>query len=674
MTVSTQHTGDAALQRIKQLREQIEAHNQQYYQYDAPVISDADYDALMQELLQLEQQFPELQSKDSPTHRIGAAPLESFPQVVHQVPMLSLDNAFSDEEISAFIERTQQRLNQTDIDFVAEPKLDGLAVSLIYENGILKQAATRGDGSRGEDITDNIRTMQCIPLHVTREVPALFEVRGEVYISRKGFAELNQRCQQQGKKLFANPRNAAAGSLRQLDSRVTAQRPLLFYAYGYGVFPDESLPKTQFELLQQLQAWGFPVCREIQLVNGLQGCLDNYRTMETMRPELAFDIDGVVYKVNRFDYQRQLGFVSRAPRWAIARKFPAEEAITQVIAIDVQVGRTGALTPVARLNPTTVGGVVVTNASLHNFHELRQKDIRVDDSVVIRRAGDVIPEVVRVLIDRRPETAMPYKQPEVCPVCGSGLEQEQIVVRCSAGLYCPAQRKEAIKHFASRKAMDIDGLGDKIVNQLLEAGLINTSADLYRLQLSQLIELPRFGHQSAANLLSSIENSRSTTFSRFLYALGIREVGETTAKHLAQQFSDLDALMQVDQQTLEEIDDIGPVVAQHIVSFFQQAHNREVIQQLIQAGINWEVIKPETAPMPLQNQRFVLTGVLEKMTRQQAKDYLEDRGAVVSGSVSSKTDYLVAGTNPGSKHDKALKLGVQILTEKQLFDMLEAEN
>ncbi|HFD11936.1 MAG TPA: NAD-dependent DNA ligase LigA, partial [Crenotrichaceae bacterium] len=609
VTVSTQHTGDAALQRIKQLREQIEAHNQQYYQYDAPVISDADYDALMQELLQLEQQFPELQSKDSPTHRIGAAPLESFPQVVHQVPMLSLDNAFSDEEISAFIERTQQRLNQTDIDFVAEPKLDGLAVSLIYENGILKQAATRGDGSRGEDITDNIRTMQCIPLHVTREVPALFEVRGEVYISRKGFAELNQRCQQQGKKLFANPRNAAAGSLRQLDSRVTAQRPLLFYAYGYGVFPDESLPKTQFELLQQLQAWGFPVCREIQLVNGLQGCLDNYRTMETMRPELAFDIDGVVYKVNRFDYQRQLGFVSRAPRWAIARKFPAEEAITQVIAIDVQVGRTGALTPVARLNPTTVGGVVVTNASLHNFHELRQKDIRVDDSVVIRRAGDVIPEVVRVLIDRRPETAMPYKQPEVCPVCGSGLEQEQIVVRCSAGLYCPAQRKEAIKHFASRKAMDIDGLGDKIVNQLLEAGLINTSADLYRLQLSQLIELPRFGHQSAANLLSSIENSRSTTFSRFLYALGIREVGETTAKHLAQQFSDLDALMQVDQQTLEEIDDIGPVVAQHIVSFFQQAHNREVIQQLIQAGINWEVIKPETASMPLLNQRFVLTGV-----------------------------------------------------------------
>ena len=665
--------GVADKQRAKQLKLGIEKHNQQYYQLDSPIVSDAEYDALLRELQQLEQQFPELQAADSPTRRVGAAPLESFSQIAHQVPMLSLDNVFSDDEFKAFLERTEQRLDLAELEFVAEPKLDGLAVSLIYENGILKQAATRGDGVNGEDITENVRTIRCIPLQVdTKHVPALFEVRGEVFISKQGFLALNQRAEQRGDKLFANPRNAAAGSLRQLDSRITAQRPLSFYAYGYGVFPDISLPETQFDLLQLLASWHFPICQEITLIQGLQACLTNHQSIESKRSQLAYDIDGVVYKVNRFDLQRQLGFISRAPRWAIARKFPAEQAQTQLLAIDVQVGRTGALTPVARLDPVTVGGVVVTNATLHNFQELQHKDTRVGDTVVIRRAGDVIPEVVRVVADQRPITAQAYKPPDVCPVCASQLEQEgnQIVVRCSAGLYCPAQCKAAIKHFASRKAMDIDGLGDKIVNQLLEAKLIRTIADLYQLNLQQLIQLPRFGDKSATNLLSSIDNSKYTTFSRFLYALGIREVGETTSKRLAQHFSTLDMLMQSDLETLETIDDIGPVVAQHIVVFFQQTHNREVIQQLLNAGIHWDVLTLNTEQRSLQDQRFVLTGTLQNLTREQAKNKLEELGAKVVGSVSPKTNYLVAGSNPGSKYAKAKQLQIQILTEQELFDML----
>ncbi len=675
--MNSQHPAPADKQRVKQLKQSIEIHNQRYYQLDDPIISDADYDALMRELQQLEQQFPELITTDSPTRRVGAAPLESFSQVQHHVPMLSLDNAFSDDEISAFIQRVTQRLDLSSIDFVAEPKLDGLAVSLIYENGYLKQAATRGDGARGEDITENVRTIRCIPLKVsTKHVPALFEVRGEVFISKQGFVELNQRAEQQGEKLFANPRNAAAGSLRQLDSSITAQRPLSFYAYGYGVFPDNALPDTQYELLQRLESWGFPVCKEIELVNGLDGCLENYQSMTSMRSQLSYDIDGVVYKVNKFDYQSQLGFVSRAPRWAIARKFPAQEATTQLLAIDVQVGRTGALTPVARLQPVTVGGVVVTNATLHNFQELQHKDTRVGDSVIIRRAGDVIPEVVRVLTEQRPKTAKPYHPPDVCPVCGSELEQvlDQVIIRCSAGLYCPAQRKEAIKHFASRKAMDIDGLGDKIVNQLLDSKLIRNSADLYQLTLQQLIQLPRFGHKSAVNLLSSIENSKKTTFARFLFALGIREVGDTTAKRLAKHFSTLQLLRQADEPTLEGIDDIGPVVAHHIVIFFQQTHNMEVIQQLLDAGIHWDESAVGDDNRSLENQRFVITGTLESLTREQAKAKLEDLGATIVGSVSAKTDYLVAGKNPGSKLEKAVKLGLQVLTEQELFDMLEVKN
>ncbi len=675
--MNSQHPAPADKQRAKQLKQSIETHNQRYYQLDDPIVSDADYDALMRELQQLEQQFPKLLTADSPTHRVGAAPLESFSQVQHHVPMLSLDNAFSDDEISAFIQRVTQRLDLSSIDFVAEPKLDGLAVSLIYENGYLKQAATRGDGVRGEDITENVRTIRCIPLKVsTKHVPALFEVRGEVFISKQGFEALNHRAEQHGEKLFANPRNAAAGSLRQLDSSITAQRPLSFYAYGYGVFPDNALPDTQYELIQLLESWGFPVCKEIELVNGVDGCLENYQSMTSLRSQLTYDIDGIVYKVNKFDCQRQLGFVSRAPRWAIARKFPAQEATTKLLAIDVQVGRTGALTPVARLQPVTVGGVVVTNATLHNFQELQHKDTRVGDSVIIRRAGDVIPEVVRVLTEQRPKTAKPYIPPEVCPVCGSELEQvpDQVVVRCSAGLYCPAQRKEAIKHFASRKAMDIDGLGDKIVNQLLDSELIGNSADLYQLTLQQLIQLPRFGDKSAINLLSSIENSKKTTFARFLFGLGIREVGDTTAKRLAQHFSTLQLLMQADEPTLEEIDDIGPVVAHHIVVFFQQTHNMEVIQQLLDAGIHWDVLTVENENRSLENQRFVLTGTLENLTREQAKAKLEEQGATVVGSISAKTDYLVAGNNPGSKFEKAMKLGIQVLTEQELFDMLEVKN
>jgi DNA ligase (NAD+) len=675
MSPVSQKPSVADKQRAKQLKQDIEKYNLQYYQLDDPVVSDSEYDALLRELQQLEQQFPGLQTADSPTRRVGATPLESFSQIAHKVPMLSLDNAFSEDEISAFVERTERRLDLTDLEFVAEPKLDGLAVSLIYENGMLKQAATRGDGVRGENITENVRTIRCIPLQInTKHCPVLFEVRGEVFISKKGFLALNRSAEQRGEKLFANPRNAAAGSLRQLDSGITAKRPLSFYAYGYGVFPDLSLPETQFDLLQLLASWKFPVCQEIDLIQGLQACLDNYQSIESKRSQLPYDIDGVVYKVNRFDLQHQLGFVARAPRWAIARKFPAEQAQTQLLAIDVQVGRTGALTPVARLDPVTVGGVVVTNATLHNFQELQHKDTRVGDTVVIRRAGDVIPEVVRVVTEQRPLTAQPYQPPHVCPVCASQLEQEdnQIVVRCSAGLYCPAQCKAAIKHFASRKAMDIDGLGDKIVSQLLEAKLIRTIADLYQLKLQQLIQLPRFGHKSATNLLSSINNSKYTTFSRFLYALGIREVGETTSKRLAQHFSTLDMLMQSDLEMLELIDDIGPVAAQHIVVFFQQTHNREVIQQLQNAEIHWDVVTldTETQTQTLQDQRFVLTGTLQNLTREQAKNQLEKLGAKVVGSVSSKTNYLVAGSNPGSKYTKAKQLQIQILTEQELFDML----
>ncbi|MEE9424209.1 MAG: NAD-dependent DNA ligase LigA [Methylococcales bacterium] len=673
MSETAQKPGVADQQRAKQLQRIIEKHNLQYYQHDDPVVSDAEYDALMHELQELEQQFPDLQTADSPTNRVGATPLESFSQITHQVPMLSLDNAFSDDEITAFVERTEQRVNLADLEYVAEPKLDGLAVSLIYENGILKQAATRGDGVRGEDITENVRTIRCIPLQIdVHHVPALFEVRGEVFISKQGFVVLNENAQQLGTKLFANPRNAAAGSLRQLDSRITAQRPLSFYAYGYGVFPDGSLPDTQYELLQLLASWKFPICQETELIQGLQACLDNYQAIELIRSQLSYDIDGVVYKVNRFDLQRQLGFVSRAPRWAIARKFPAEQAQTQLLAIDVQVGRTGALTPVARLEPVTVGGVVVTNATLHNFQELQHKDTRVGDTVIIRRAGDVIPEVVSVVTERRPVTAQSYQPPTACPICGSELEQEddQVVIRCSAGLYCPAQRKEAIKHFASRKAMDIDGLGDKIVNQLLETKLIHTIADLYQLDLQQLIQLPRFGHKSASNLLSSISASKYTTFPRFLYALGIREVGETTAKRLAKHFLTLDKLIQADLETLETINDIGPIVAQHVVVFLQQPHNNEVIQQLLDAGVYWDVLTPDTENRPLHNQRFVLTGTLQKLTREQARNKLEELGANVVGSVSAKTNYLIAGGNPGAKYDKAKQLQVQILTEQQLFDML----
>ena len=674
MSWVAQKPGVADQQRAKQLKKIIEKHNIQYYQHDSPVVSDAEYDVLMRELQELEQQFPDLRTADSPTNRVGAAPLASFSQVTHQVPMLSLDNAFSDDEITAFVKRTEQRLDIVDLEYVAEPKLDGLAVSLIYENGIFKQAATRGDGVRGEDITENVRTIRCIPLQIdAHHLPALFEVRGEVFISKQGFIKLNETAQQLGTKLFANPRNAAAGSLRQLDSTITAQRPLSFYAYGYGVFPDDSLPDTQYDLLQLLASWKFPISRENELIQGLQGCLDNYRAIELKRSQLPYDIDGVVYKVNRFDLQRQLGFISRAPRWAIARKFPAEQAQTQLLAIDVQVGRTGALTPVARLDPVTVGGVVVTNATLHNFQELQHKDTRVGDTVIIRRAGDVIPEVVSVVTALRPITAQSYQPPNACPVCGSELEQEsdQVVIRCSAGLYCPAQRKAAIKHFASRKAMDIEGLGDKIVNQLLEAKLIRTIADLYQLNLQQLIQLPRFGQKSATNLLLSINSSKYTTFPRFLYALGIREVGETTAKRLAQHFLTLEALMQTDLETLETINDIGPVVAQHIVVFFQQAHNVEVIRKLLEAGIYWDVLMPETEHKSLQNLRFVLTGTLQNLTREQAKNKLEELGAKVSGSISIKTNYLVAGNNPGSKYDKAKKLQIQILTEQELFDMLD---
>ncbi|MCH9697839.1 MAG: NAD-dependent DNA ligase LigA [Gammaproteobacteria bacterium] len=675
---SDRHPPDKkSIERVDQLKTEIEAHNRRYYQFDDPVVSDAEYDALMTELLSLESQFPQLQTADSPTQRVGAAPLDAFSKVQHEVPMLSLGNGFSDQDIEAFIKRIEQRtdIDASALEFVAEPKLDGLAVSLIYDNGTLVQASTRGDGFNGEDVTANIRTIGSIPLSVPASTPSRFEVRGEVFISNQGFAQLNQNAQNNGEKVFANPRNAAAGSLRQLDSSITAKRPLLFYAYGYGVFPEQLLPETQFELIQSLRDWGFPVSSEIQLVEGLQGCLDYYQELEAKRATLGFDIDGIVYKVNQFDLQKQLGFVSRAPRWAIARKFPAEQATTQLLSIDVQVGRTGALTPVARLQPVTVGGVVVTNATLHNFQELQQKDIREGDQVVIRRAGDVIPEVVHSIVESRDPSAIPFIAPQHCPECESDLEHEQVVIRCTGGLYCPAQRREAIKHFASRKAMDIDGLGDKIVIQLIESGLISTIADIYTLELDQLSKLPRFGVKSATNLLAAIESSKTTTLPRFLYALGIREVGETTAKRLADHFADLQLIMQSDEQALEQVDDIGPVVAHHIVLFFQQEHNLRVIQQLLDSGIHWpQPDQIETVSQLLQGKRFVLTGTLQTMTRDQAKQALQDQGATVSGSVSAKTDFVVAGDDPGSKYKKAQQLGVQVLTEQELFDMLGVKN
>jgi DNA ligase (NAD+) len=661
------------VQRAKKLREQVRLHNYRYYVLDDPQIPDAEYDRLLRELQALEQAHPELITDDSPTRRVGAEPLSAFGEVRHEVPMLSLDNAFDDDELGRFDRRVRERLDLQTVDYVAEPKLDGLAVSLLYEGGVLKRGATRGDGSTGEDITLNVRTIQSIPLRLLgSDYPQRLEVRGEVFISHEGFRKLNEHARQQEQKPFVNPRNAAAGSLRQLDPKITAQRPLEIYCYGTGLVEKGHLANRHSEILQQLREWGLRVYPGIECVSGLQGCVKYYQRLEQQRGGLPFDIDGVVFKVDRIDLQQSLGFVARAPRWAIARKFPAQEELTRVLGIDVQVGRTGAITPVARLEPVFVGGVTVTNATLHNEDEVRRKDVHIGDTVVIRRAGDVIPEVVSVILDRRPDDAKPFEMPTSCPVCGSDIErlEGEAVARCSGGLYCEAQRKEAIKHFASRRAMDIEGLGDKLVEQLVDQKLIGDVAGLYAVSAEVLAGLERMGEKSAQNLIKALQDSKHTTLDRFLYALGIREVGDATARILASEFGNLDALMQATQEQLEAIHDIGPVVAQHIVQFFHQPHNQEVIARLRDdARIHWLDVE-RTSHQPLQGKTYVLTGTLSGITRNEAKQELQALGAKVSGSVSKKTTAVIAGEKAGSKLAKAEALGVAVLSEQDLLVLL----
>jgi len=663
----------AARDRARDLREQLHEHNYRYYVLDAPVISDAQYDALLRELQDLERLHPELLTPDSPTQRVGAPPVKAFGEVRHEQRMLSLDNAFSDEELADFDRRVRELLETGLVEYAAEPKLDGLAVSLLYREGVLVRAATRGDGTTGEDVTQNVRTIATVPLKLAgKDIPKLLEVRGEVYLPLEGFEELNRQQAAQGQKTFVNPRNAAAGSLRQLDAKITAQRPLEMFCYGVGRVEDGKLPGRHTEILAQLGDWHLRVYDDIQCVAGLDGCNRYYRRYEQRRDRLAFEIDGVVFKVDRLDQQDALGFVARAPRWAIARKFPAQERETVVLGIDVQVGRTGALTPVARLEPVFVGGVTVTNATLHNQDEIDRKDVRVGDTVIVRRAGDVIPEVVQV-VRKRGKRSKPYKilehYPE-CPVCGSHVNQAEgeAVIRCSGGLYCAAQRRAAIRHFASRRAMDIEGLGDRLVEQLVEKGLVRDVSDIYSLTQEQLAGLERMAEKSAANLIAALEKSRKTTLERFIYALGIREVGESTAQILAREFGDLKPLMQADLETLQAIHDIGPVVAQYIVDFFAEKHNRDVIAKLVKAGIHWPAVK-KPKHSPLAGKTFVLTGTLS-MPRDDMKAKLQAAGAKVSGSVSRKTDYVVAGDNPGSKYDRAIELGVEVLDEAGCLKLL----
>jgi DNA ligase (NAD+) len=684
-----------AAERAAALRAEIERHNHAYYVLDAPTIPDAEYDRLFRELQGLEQQYPELLTADSPTLRVGGAPLKEFPPCLHGVPMLSLNNAFSAAEVEAFDQRVRDGLEaivapQGDflrgaVDYAVEPKFDGLAISLTYEDGIFTRGATRGDGTTGEDVTPNLRTLRCLPLRLAGSGwPPLIEIRGEVLMYRQAFAELNARQRERGDKEFANPRNAAAGSLRQLDSKITASRPLSFFAYGVGAGAEQLAIGTHDELMGLLASWGFPVAVERRVVRGAEGLLAYYDEIAGKRPNLPYDIDGVVYKVNALAAQARLGFVSRAPRFAIAHKFPAEEALTEVLGIDVQVGRTGAITPVARLRPVFVGGVTVTNATLHNEDEVRRKDVRVGDTVIVRRAGDVIPEVVAIVPERRPTRDLfggeplhpPFELPKICPECGSTVTRgsDEAVARCTGGLYCPAQRKQALLHFAARRAMDIEGLGDKLVDQLVDAGLVHSPADLYALSVETLAGLERMGEKSARNLLAAIEESRRTTLARFIFALGIRNVGEATARDLARHFGTLDALLAADAASLQLGPDVGPIVAASIVAFLAEAHNREIIGRLRAAGVNWPEAGPtDNGPRIFSGKTLVLTGTLPTLRRDEAKALIEAAGGKVAGSVSKKTDFVVAGEEAGSKLEKALELGVRVIDEAELLKLLREE-
>lgn len=660
-------------EQVKSLREQINQHNYQYYVLDDPKIPDSEYDRLLRQLQSLESKYPHLITADSPTQRVGAAPLDAFEQVTHAVPMLSLDNAFDFEEMAGFEKRIKERLGTSDsIVMVVEPKLDGLAINLRYEKGKLVSAATRGDGTTGEDVTQNVRTISAIPLSLfDKGYPDVLEVRGEIFMPKAGFESLNAQAIKLGKKTFVNPRNAAAGSLRQLDSRITAERPLSFFSYGLGE-TSTTIADTHSAVMRALKKWGLPVSPELSVQKDLPGFEAAYREIENKRDSLPYDIDGVVFKVDSFELQEKLGFVSRAPRWAIAWKFPAQEELTVIESVEFQVGRTGAITPVARLKPVFVGGVTVSNATLHNMDEISRKDIRQGDTVYIRRAGDVIPEVVSVLHERRPPDSKAVSLPAHCPVCNSDIirVEGEAAARCSGGLFCPAQRKEAIKHFASRKAMDIEGLGDKLVEQLVDHGLVQNPADLYSLRIKELAGLERMAEKSAQNLLDALHKSRQTSLNRFIYALGIREVGEATARNLVESFKTLHAIRNASEEDLQSTPDVGPIVASHIKTFFAQPHNNEVIDRLIEAGIEWpEIDAKSKSDSAVSGKTFVLTGTLSQ-PRSFYKEELLRLGAKVAGSVSSKTDYLVAGEKAGSKKDKAMQLGIQILDEAALNQMI----
>ena len=659
-------------QQIDDLRKTLRHHEYQYHVLDDPQIPDSEYDRLFHQLKAMEQQHPELVTADSPTQRVGARPLSEFAQIRHEIPMLSLDNAFSNEEFFSFVKRIQDRLALVPepLTFCCEPKLDGLAVSILYVNGVLSQAATRGDGTTGEDITQNIRTIRNIPLQLlTDNPPARLEVRGEVFMPHAGFERLNERALEHGEKTFANPRNAAAGSLRQLDPKITSQRPLMLNAYSIGIAEGVELPPTHFERLQWLKSVGIPVNNEIQLCDGIENVLNFYRTIMAKRSSLGYDIDGAVLKINDIALQQRLGFISKAPRWAIAYKFPAEEVRTRLLDVEFQIGRTGAVTPVAKLEPVSVGGVTVSNATLHNNDEIKRLGISIGDIVLIRRAGDVIPQVIK-LVHKAKKGNKPIVFPTHCPVCDSLIIriEGEAVARCTGGLFCAAQRKEALKHFVSRKAMDIDSVGGKLIEQLVDRELIHTPADLFKLDLTTLTRLERMGPKSAENALASLEKAKNTTLARFIFALGIRDVGEATALNLANHFKTLEALQNADLEQLQQVPDVGEVVANRIFVFWREAHNVAVVEDLIAQGVHWETVDvQEVKENPFKGKTVVLTGTLSQMGRNDAKALLQQLGAKVSGSVSAKTDYVIAGEAAGSKLSKAAELGVQVLSEEEFL-------
>ena len=660
--------------KIQELIEKISTFDYQYYVLDNPSISDFEYDKIFRSLVDLENENPELIRPDSPSQRVGGKALDAFESVIHRQAMLSLNNAFDEDELIAFDKRIKDDIGIDEVEYAVEPKFDGLAITLTYENGIFVQGATRGDGYTGENVTHNLKTIRSIPTKLNYiHPPKLLEVRGEVLMLKKDFELLNQKQESLGEKQFANPRNAAAGSLRQLDPRITATRPLTFFSYGLGISEPNLNLKTHTQTIQLLKQFNLPISDLSTSVKGVKGLQSFYDKVSKLRNALAYDIDGVVYKVNSFNYQNELGFLSRAPRWAIAHKFPAEEALTEILDINVQVGRTGAITPVARLKPVFVGGVTVTNATLHNEDEMTRKDVHIGDIVSVRRAGDVIPEIVRVLINKRPKTIKKFRMPTECPECGSALVRidDEAIIRCSGGLVCPAQQKQSIIHFASRKAMDIEGLGDKSVEQLVTVGLIHELPDIFKLKLEQLINLDRMAEKSSRNLLDAIEKSKSTSLPRFIYALGIRNVGESTAKDLAGFYGDLDEIMKQTEESLQIVPDIGPTVAKSISDFFRQTKSREVINSLIGLGVHWPKydIKKSSSGI-FATKTFVLTGTLPSMSREEAKSIIEMNGGKVVGSVSKKTDYVVAGSDAGSKLTTAQELGLKIISQQELLKLI----